>query len=1609
MESKKSKEENNVKDKEKELEKQESKELSKEKLEEENVFLEFLKNSLLNDQENKDDKTNKDKEKEKPNESKTIKTLSKLNSTESGFLSSSITKLQTGDDIDIITELIALCEQLSLSSDQIGDNPNMPKLLEEICKNLEKLYLPEIIIYSLQCINYILDINPGLTSVLKRVGAIPKIIILISAMEDTTCLESIVSVFEKISFENSFLLLENNVFSSLLNVIDFLSFPQRKSIMKTCQNISVNSLTYKQFDQYIKPALGALCCLTKYSDDYNYVNERAIFIYHNIIVMLNQGASFNNNPDLENELNKYSFMDNFCEILKKYFIENNKKITAEIVKKILKIINIIFKVSKKLTDKILSLNFLEIIEEIIHHEFNDVITSKNNTISISNSNLNESNNVNTAKSSSSFLSELFLLLISLFPDNKDEKKIKDLKILDSSNEKYYNYLCLNIIKPLVDNIMTKSACSTLNNLIKLILIFGKSASKEKIQNCINPKQMAQIISKLLDTKYEPYVYDLVSVLEIFLEKIPEHFIKNFIREGIIENIKNFEFKTQKSSDNPKKKVKKEKKEKKEEKDKENDSFSDILDNENNDNNEYSDGYVDMEIENQNDENENDFNENEEQIESGNEDEIIPMDIEIKDDKNKDNKDKDKDKDKDKEKDKDKDKEKKEKDTKNKKELKLDDIKKEKDLSSKFLEKEKLLKELLEKTKKIKSKETELLNKNNKILLEGRIKELIANYLTDEKIKLYLEKLKFIELINLKDTLIKLEKELKDACDKKDNNEIKIALQNILRVLAEPKNEITLFELENSKILMGLCNYFEPIFKTQYDKLNIENDNELQKHINLNELLPSPLTKNDQIFEKTKLFLECLTENKNKIINYIKLLEYSITSMNCFTMMVNDDSSTNYNLNVYYNQTMRNVKKFDLRVIYSDSSYIEKIENNKTIDDPVFKEKLVEYNTALKAMKEVKFLLSEGSVVDDMSSVLLSNTNVTFVANENYDVTLVYFLNLKNKNVTEKFDIDENWGIRDLKKELLKKYGRVQGPLYFNSPIYFGLNFKKKEKKEKEEKEKEEEKKPIKGFIDYLAPFDYEIKSLEELLDFDKISFIKEYHTKIIYSKSLYEIKRLMPSLFLLSILHLALKKYRSLFLLNEEWFKNKKEWEDLFINSKVTLLISKASSDGSTVSKSSVPSWCKNLSLDCGFLTKYDSRSLLFKVSFDPRRSLVNLQNYFKSIDPNYPNEYNITLEKSMRLKIIVDRNKILDHGFTLLNDAVTSKFFGFLEFEYIGEIGNGLGPTLEFFYLVFEKLRENKKLWYKTTDGSLYPNLGLNEDDECIKLFKLLGYIIGRAIYDDRLMDIPLSRVFWSLLLERPIIFKEMEIIDKNLYKVINDFRNLIKIKKDLIKKNPNLTDEEIENKVLYNNKKLKELDLYFTFPGYNDIELKEGGSDILLTMKNIEEYVNLIYDFLFYRGIDRVVNAFKEGFCLIYNIFNLKCFTSKELEELICGSLEVKWDEDVLYDNLKPEHGYTKKSRIFNDLIKFMCKLDKNGQRQFLIFTTGTSRLPIGGFKSLSPKLTIVKRAFNQKEFPDDYLPTVMTCQNYLKLPEYSSYQILENKLLLAMKEGSKEFNLS
>lgn len=65
--------------------------------------------------------------------------------------------------------------------------------------------------------------------------------------------------------------------------------------------------------------------------------------------------------------------------------------------------------------------------------------------------------------------------------------------------------------------------------------------------------------------------------------------------------------------------------------------------------------------------------------------------------------------------------------------------------------------------------------------------------------------------------------------------------------------------------------------------------------------------------------------------------------------------------------------------------------------------------------------------------------------------------------------------------------------------------------------------------------------------------------------------------------------------------------------------------------------------------------------------------------------------------------------------------------------------------------------------------------------------------------------------------------------------------------------------------------------------------------------------------------------------------------------------------------------------------------------------------GFRGLNPPLTVVRKPHEAPLSPDDYLPSVMTCVNYLKLPAYSSKEVLAAKLSTAMKEGGGSFHLS
>ena len=165
--------------------------------------------------------------------------------------------------------------------------------------------------------------------------------------------------------------------------------------------------------------------------------------------------------------------------------------------------------------------------------------------------------------------------------------------------------------------------------------------------------------------------------------------------------------------------------------------------------------------------------------------------------------------------------------------------------------------------------------------------------------------------------------------------------------------------------------------------------------------------------------------------------------------------------------------------------------------------------------------------------------------------------------------------------------------------------------------------------------------------------------------------------------------------------------------------------------------------------------------------------------------------------------------------------------------------------------------------------------------------------------------------------------------------------IKDQLLKENDKVI---LEDSLLYNNKKISEVDLYFILPGTN-IELKTKGAEIQVNSQNFEEYIKLIYENICESGVQDYINAFKIGFNTVFDINYLKCFQSNELEELLCGSINEDWDLEILTENIIPNHGYNKNSLQYKYLITLLMEMNALEKKKFLFFVTGCPRLPLGG----------------------------------------------------------------
>lgn len=470
--------------------------------------------------------------------------------------------------------------------------------------------------------------------------------------------------------------------------------------------------------------------------------------------------------------------------------------------------------------------------------------------------------------------------------------------------------------------------------------------------------------------------------------------------------------------------------------------------------------------------------------------------------------------------------------------------------------------------------------------------------------------------------------------------------------------------------------------------------------------------------------------------------------------------------------------------------------------------------------------------------------------------------------------------------------------------------------------------------------------------------------------------------------------------------------QEEFLSTKLTPKLARQMQDALALCSGGLPSWCSQLTKSCPFLFPFETRRQYFySTAFGLSRALQRLQQQQNADNPTASNERELRIGRLQRQKVRVSRNRILDSAAKVME--LYSGHKAVLEVEYFGEVGTGLGPTLEFYTLLSHDLQKASLEMWRTSpiantmdtitaggdvdmqdadsesldESTISPqeeelNSGLFEEGEYVHAphglfprpwpptsdssagtkyakvlehFRLLGRTMGKALQDGRLLDLPLSTAFHRLILGQELDLHDIQFVDPELGATLQEMQNLVCRKKFLESSGDG--SKQALQALRFREAKIEDLCLDFTLPGYPDYVLKSDGKNIGVNIESLEEYIALVVDSTVRSGIAPQMDAFRTGFNEVFQVSSLQIFNDEELDYLLCGCREV-WTAETLAEHIKFDHGYTAASPPIRNLLEIMGEFTPEQQRAFLRFVTGAPRLPSGGLAALNPKLTIVRK---------------------------------------------------
>uniref|UniRef100_A0A7N6FBM7 HECT domain-containing protein n=1 Tax=Anabas testudineus TaxID=64144 RepID=A0A7N6FBM7_ANATE len=301
-------------------------------------------------------------------------------------------------------------------------------------------------------------------------------------------------------------------------------------------------------------------------------------------------------------------------------------------------------------------------------------------------------------------------------------------------------------------------------------------------------------------------------------------------------------------------------------------------------------------------------------------------------------------------------------------------------------------------------------------------------------------------------------------------------------------------------------------------------------------------------------------------------------------------------------------------------------------------------------------------------------------------------------------------------------------------------------------------------------------------------------------------------------------------------------------------------------------------------------------------------------------------------LKVIFDGEEAVDAG------GVTKEFFLLLLKELMDPV-----------YGMFTHYNESNLLWFS---------------DKCFveqNWFHLIGIICGLAIYNSTVVDLHFPLVLYKKLL--------------GVSPTLEDFKELSPTEARSLQQLLDYEGSDVEETFLLSFAVSVTFCLLMCF-----------------FIVGLNEFVEAYLRYVFSDSVSEQYSAFSSGFLKVCGGEILSLFQPSELMAMVVGNNNYNWEEMEKNAVYKGEYTATHPTvRLFWEVFHEF-PLEK--KKQFLLFLTGSDRIPIHGMESMR----IIIQSTTAEEH---YLPVAHTCYNLLDMPRYQTKDILRRRLTQAVEQ--------